>query len=361
MPALAKPLAITPHAPPDFTREDTDRLPRSHALVAFDHADGSTIQCLTTSDARDLAESRLLNAHPSPRADLASVTAQLRAWPASCSLEADLLYARLAPKLIPNQLDAIRATNTVHLLTADPTEQHPRFRSFPSTAEIPDTPVVGPFTTRKRAERFAEDLVDLFELCRKHELLVLAPNATACLYKELGTCPAACDGSETMGAYRARFTEALDLARSHPDRPLMDLHAAMNEASAALDFETAERLRKRIATLTKMRAEPNHLAADLREATWLATSKTADGKSRYAALIRAGRVAAEHTAPIDAPASKLAEPLASAEPPHTPDLFTIELLTRRFARRDPRDPARLTPLPSADPHAVAAAIAVHAA
>jgi len=364
MASIAEPLAIRPLAPPAFTRRDLDRVPRSHALVSFDHDDGRCVQLLTTADARELASGRLIDSADSPRADLSQITRALRVWPARCSLETDLLYARLGPELLGRAFEELRRPNEIAFITADPEATHPRFRVFSSLEPAPDSPMVGAFTTRKRAEAFAADLVDLFDLCRKHELLVLSPDAQPCVYKELGKCPAACDGSEPLAAYRARFADALQLAIEPADRSLRKLHTLMNDASAALEYELAEKLRARLARVTEMRTGVNHLAADVREAHWLALSTCGDQKSVYAVLLRAGNVVAECACARSSPPAEIARTLCagrSSVPARTPYMPVIELLTRRFARPGPRELARVFALEADGFAEIESAVAIYLA
>ncbi len=364
MATIAEPLAIVPLVAPAFTRRDLDRVPRSHALVSFDHDDGRCIQLLTTSDARELTSGRLIDSADSPRADLSQITRALRVWPARCSLEADLLYARLGPELLGRAFEELRRPNEIAFITADPDATHPRFRTVSSLESIPDSPMVGAFTTRKRAEAFAADLVDLFDLCRKHELLVLSPDAQPCVYKELGKCPAACDGSEPLAAYRARFADALQLAIEPADRSLRKLHTLMNDASAALEYELAEKLRTKLARVTSMRTGMNRLAGDIRESAWLALSACGDQKSVYAVLLRAGNVLAECACAKSSPPDELARALCagrSSAPTCTPHMPVIEVLTRRFARPGPRELARLLMLEAVDPAEIGSAVAIYLA
>ena len=358
---FADPLAIRPLDSPQFTKKDLDRLPRSHALVAFDHEHGRCVQLLSTADARELARTRLIAGDGPARADLSQVTHALRVWPARCSLEADLLYARLAPELLGDRSDELRRPSAIFLLSADEHAPHPRFRTVSSLDTPPASRLTGPFTTRKRAEQFADDLIDLFDLCRKHELLVLAPDATACVYKELGKCPAACDGSESLEAYKSRFTEALALAQAHPEIALLELHAKMNDASASLEYELAEKLRARLARVTKLRQEPNRLVSDIRSSVWLALSKCADQKSVYAALMRGGHVVSELAFSRPTSPAECTRSILDAKQPTRPDgphLPAIELITRRFAKPGPSDVARLFVLASDDACDLEAALTV---
>ena len=342
--STADPATIAPESPGGFDRSDLDRLPASHGVIAFDDADGRAMRFLATADARSCAGTRLIPSEEAPdrSAELAGITARVRFWPCSCALEADLLHARLGPSVLAGGWDAIRRTLGFHALHADPVEAHPRFRPRES-ADLPDGTLIGPFTTRKRADRFAEGLVDLYELCRKYERLVEAPHAPSCVYKELGTCPAACDGSETMDAYRARFARALELAREPADRSIERAAGRMSSAADALDFERAERERSALARIESLRAPPNHLACDLRSAPWLAVSTARRKRRIYAAIIRGGRVLAERTLTHDvtAAAAQAFARALDAPPEGSIDADVIGVLLARFARPKKKDPARL--------------------
>lgn len=101
--------------------------------------------------------------------------------------------------------------------------------------------VIGPFGSRTSAEAYRRFLDDRFELCREPALLARRPDAAACAYKDMGRCPAACDGSEPMEAYRARARGALALAATPVNELIGRAEAEVLEASGALDFERAAR------------------------------------------------------------------------------------------------------------------------
>src|SRR6185295_16204268 len=89
-------------------------------------------------------------------------------------------------------------------------------RSASAARDLPDPRLlalargvfIGPIADKDTAGRLIERTIDAFDLCRYHHLLVQAPRATACAYKEMGRCPAPCDGSETMAGFRARTLAA---------------------------------------------------------------------------------------------------------------------------------------------------------
>jgi len=83
----------------------------------------------------------------------------------------------------------------IHVALAVAVQVHPP-PAF--TANEPDAPPDGTFWPAGLIE-IAEDA---FDLCRYYNVLVEAPGARACAYKEMGKCPAPCDGSISMEQYR---------------------------------------------------------------------------------------------------------------------------------------------------------------
>lgn len=338
------PVKLTPESPGPFTDRDLERLPASHGVLAFEDTSGTAVQLLSSADARSAARDRLIpGEQTSPRADLSGVAGSVSFWEASCSLEADLIHARIGPSLMGQAWGETRGAMAFFALHADPEEPFPRFRTHES-GDLPEGELVGPFTTRKRAEAFAEELVDLYELCRKYERLVEAPEGTPCVYKEMGTCPAACDGSETMGAYRARFAEALAFGKTPSGVSIERARARMEAASGAMDFERAAREKAALERIESMRASPDHLAGDLRRAAWLGVSNVGRGKRLYACVLRGGRVLGERVCGAGDPLEENAQALAgaiAADSGEAVDIDVIGALARRFARPSSKDPARL--------------------
>ncbi len=109
--------------------------------------------------------------------------------------------------------------------------------------------VIGPFGSRASAEAYRRFLDDRFELCREPTLLARRPDAVACAYKDMGRCPAACDGSEPIEAYQSRVRGALKTAAIPTDRLIEHAEAALREASGALDFERAARVKEELDAL----------------------------------------------------------------------------------------------------------------
>jgi DNA polymerase-3 subunit epsilon len=110
---------------------------------------------------------------------------------------------------------------------------------------------IGPVEDKHAAARLIQLIEDAFDLCRYYNLLVEAPSAKPCAYKEMGRCPAPCDGSISMEQYRhlidwsARtMVDPADAIRLHKAR--------MQQAAAELRFELAGKIKAYVEQLSQL-------------------------------------------------------------------------------------------------------------
>lgn len=232
---------------------DLSAIPPARGVALFESADQSIIQIVATARLRDAVARRLEPSPdaeaPSRHADLRPITRRVRAITASCPFECDLIFLRLAHAAMPETFRAVMDRRRGWFLHIDPLDIFPRFSVVPTSAMpgslAPGGDLMGPVADKHAAQRLQQTLEDLFDLCRFHHILVKTPRATACAYKELGKCPAPCDGSETLEAYRARVHAAIGFMRSfHAE--LHNIEAAMETAAQAMAFERAAALKSRL-------------------------------------------------------------------------------------------------------------------
>jgi DNA polymerase-3 subunit epsilon len=231
-------------------------------VVAF-VGSGRVVMLGSCADLRAFASSRLRG--EGRRADLAGVTDTLLARETGSGFEADWAHAVLSRGVTPERGDAHPPGNLVWFIRLDPESLAPACRVLDS-AEVRDRDalgtLIGPFGARGAAEAFARLLDERFALCREPALLVKRPDAIACVYKEMGRCPAPCDGSESIGTYRARVRAALDFAGEPLGAARAEAERRMHETSSRLDFEAAAGARAELALLE---------AADGRLSAWATT------------------------------------------------------------------------------------------
>ncbi len=242
-PALNVVVELTPGAPIDLTS-----CPKTRAVAVFEAEGGRPVLILSTARLRDAIQRRLgpdeaPNA-PSRSADLRPVVRRVRAASAYSVFETDLLFLRLAHAMMPATFRAVMDRRRGWFVHIDAREQFPRFTVVPTSAMPGSVPaggeLIGPVLDKHAAQRLTQTLEDLFDLCRFHHILVKSPDAAPCAYKELGKCPAPCDGSESLDAYRSRIAEAIAFVRD-PVRAEAARTSQMEIAAQSQDFEAAQR------------------------------------------------------------------------------------------------------------------------
>lgn len=215
-------------------------LPASAGVAVFEGHKQETILIAAGGDLRALVRDRLRDDAGPRRAALAPVVARVHAATVGGAFEADIMLLELARERAPSLYAALTDRWQAWCLRLD-ADASPPIWSKGDVAHDPGDPetLVGPLPDKDAAGRLGERLDDLFELCRYPRELKLAPSGTACAYKEMGRCPAACDGSEPMSAYRDRVREAVSFASGDTEDILAAARSAMRAAAIDQDFELA--------------------------------------------------------------------------------------------------------------------------
>ncbi len=257
-----------PALEPDFLA-----LPDAPAVCVFESGETPprTILLATTASARDLVRRRFgagADASPatSARPDLHALCAggRVLAIAVGSSLEADAVYLRQARQRLPHLARVVAERWRAWFVHVDPSAEFPQWtktnlniglvgKRSASTAigvgTIPRGMILGPIPDKDAAGRLIESVIDVFDLCRYHHLLVQAPTATACAYKEMGRCPAPCDGSETLARYRERTADAAASLIRGVGPSIERAEAEMKAAASVEAFEKAAAIQKTIARM----------------------------------------------------------------------------------------------------------------
>lgn len=218
------------------------------AVVGLFDAGGRTLLLATTSDLSAFLSKRLGDDAGAGR-DLRGVCTHVGWVRVSSALEGDLVFMRVARELAPRQHRAAADRLRAWFVRFDPDDDTPMWRKT-NLGDAPegDDPALylGPASDKHAAARLGELIDDLFELCRFPRELARAPCGTACAYKEMGRCPAACDGSESLGAYRARAAESVAFVRTARGERTGAWQAQMRAHAEARRFEDAKRVQERV-------------------------------------------------------------------------------------------------------------------
>jgi len=219
---------------------------RPGIVIFYSMRDGkpTPVQVTASGDVRAFVERRL--GGDGPRVDFSGEVAGALACECGSGFEADLARAAVARVLMPGETR--RAAGVLAYVHLDPGSNAPACRVVEEPTRFAARALIGPFARRAHAEAFAAMLDARFSLCREPATLAGWPDAIACSYKEMGSCPAPCDGSETMESYRARVGLAVSFDGGKIAGVLGDYERAIKSASASMDFEGAAGLtRERVA------------------------------------------------------------------------------------------------------------------
>ena len=124
-----------------------------------------------------------------------------------------------------------------------------KFPKLRRTQSLDDSSLLyaGPIRDKTAAGKLIELVEDLFDLCRYQNILVQAPHGKACAYKEMGKCPAPCDGSVPLEWYYAAIKAAFGfITGDSRDAFFSAQQAAMTTAAAAQAFEKAQKIKQRL-------------------------------------------------------------------------------------------------------------------
>lgn len=338
-----------PQSDPDWAK-----LPASAGVAVFRSDDRATLVA-TSADVRALAHRRLgpppaddeASVAGSARADLRPITTRVDVVQVGSAFEADWVYLDLARDLMPEVYKAVAERRRAWFVHVDPRAEFPRFSKThlgqiaaggkglglvaPRSASTslnaddqapPDSDglLLGPISDKDSAGRFIEALVDGFDLCRFHHILVKSPHGAACAYKELDRCPAPCDGSEPMETYRQRVAGSVAWTTSLADQevsavslPVLveQLNARMTCAAAEGRFELAAAARDRIKRIDQLGGKRFRHVREISQCRWLIVQPSGSRGIARVFTCLCGRTVRLIDVPIEDPA-QAAEIVADA-------------------------------------------------
>jgi DNA polymerase III subunit epsilon len=172
---------------------------------------------------------------------------------------------------------------------------------------------LGPFSSRKTAEKCLAALHDTFPVRQCSDRLGREPSRAACVLAEMGRCLAPCDGSVDATTYAAVVRQLRDTLLRRPDEVVDAINVRMAALAADERFEEAGVHRDRLSAFVRAAARTQRLSALPRCAEVVAARREDDG--RWAVhVVRFGRLAAAGTIPPGADAHQyVLELRASAE------------------------------------------------
>lgn len=239
------------------------------------------------------------------RADLREIVRRIRWRPAHSMFEITLEYHRIARLLMPDGYLKQVGFGPCWFVHVDPAAPIPRFQSGKLLRSPPGVDL-GPFATQADAGRFIEILEDAFDLCRYYHILQQAPGGQACAYFDMGKCPAPCNGSISMDAYRGMIGRALAFVCGDRQEAYRGWEAAMRAAAGQRAFERAGAIKQLIERARRIEHEAYRFVRPIEGFRYLVVQRGDGSRKVKPFFVRAGDLAS-------GPAVRLKE-LAEAVP-----------------------------------------------
>jgi len=183
------------------------------------------------------------------------------------SFEADWAYYEAARLVFPESYRGMVGFRPAWFVHINPSTQFPRYTKTIDPT-IGTGELFGPLEDKHAAARLIALMEDAFDLCRYHQILVQSPNATACAYKEMGKCPAPCDGSISLDQYR-RLVDLSVQTLIDPAEAVRQQTSRMKAAAAELRFESAAKIKSYIDQLSQLGKGAFRHVARLRDFCYL--------------------------------------------------------------------------------------------
>jgi len=155
---------------------------------------------------------------------------------------------------------------------------------------------LGPFSSKKVAEKALQVLHDTFPVRQCSDRLARRASKSPCVLAEMGRCLSPCDGSADEAAYDTVVRQLRDTLLHRPDEVIDAVTERMSALAAAERFEEAGVHRDRLAAFLRAASRTQRLSALSRCAEVVAGRRRDDGRWEVH-VIRRGRLAAAGTMP----------------------------------------------------------------
>jgi len=261
---------------------------RAGVLLVEPRAAGGQPHLVRTADLRRAAERLLRPPEPlSKRLNLREVTAAIRYRVTGSKFEQTLALYHQAKQRLPERYRDLLRLRRLALLKVNLRNDYPRCyvtRRLRADGGF----YFGPFASRRAADAFAEGFLDLFKIRRCQIKIRRDPAYPGCIYSEMKMCLAPCFAGCTREEYDAEVTRVLETLDTTGAALIAALERERAEASAALNFERAALLHKRIEKASDALRGLPELARRIENLDAVILQRTAEEKTVALFILRGG-------------------------------------------------------------------------
>jgi len=282
-------------------RHLADGLPHAPGVYLFCDDRRRVLYVGTSRDLRTRVRSYFTASETRSRiGEMVGIASSVTGIPCATALEAEVRELRLIAQHKPRYNRRSRFPERVHFikLTREP---WPRL-SLVRRVLDDDADYLGPFSSKKAAEKCLAALHETFPVRQCSDRLGREPARSPCALAEMRRCLSPCDGSADPAEYAQMVTQLRDSLLTRPDEVVDAINKRMESLAVRERFEEAGVHRDRLAAFIRSAARTQRLSALTRCAEVVAARREADG--RWAVhVVRFGRLAAAGIIPAgsDAP------------------------------------------------------------
>ncbi|WP_372729025.1 DEDD exonuclease domain-containing protein [Nocardioides sp.] len=293
-------------------RHLAESLPHAPGVYLFRDDRSRVLYVGTSRDLRARVRSYFTASETRSRmGEMVGISSTVTGIECATALEAEVRELRLIAEHKPRYNRRSRFPEKVHFVKLT-RETWPRL-SLVRRVLADDADYLGPFSSRKAAEKALAALHDTFPVRQCSERLARQPSRAACVLAEMDRCLAPCDGSVDETTYAALVQRLRESLLHRPDEVVEAINTRMASLAEDERFEEAGQHRDRLAAFIRAAHRTQRLSALTRCPEVVATRKEDDG--RWAVhVVRFGRLAAAGVIPPGADARQFVSELrASAE------------------------------------------------
>jgi len=293
-------------------RHLAEHLPQAPGVYLFRDEQSRVLYVGTSRDVRSRVRSYFTASETRTRmGEMVRLAERVDAVECATPLEARVRELRLIAQHKPRYNKRSRFPERMHFLKLT-REPWPRLSLVRQVLDD-DADYIGPFSSKRTAERSLAALHDAFPIRQCTDRLGRQPRRTPCALGEMGRCLSPCDGSVEAAVYAAMVGQVRHALVHQPDRVVEAINARMERYVAEQRFEEASVHRDRLSSFLRAASRTQRLTALTRCPELVAARREDDG--RWAVhVIRHGRLAAAGVIPPGADARRWVDDLkAQAE------------------------------------------------
>ncbi|MEU4601777.1 DEDD exonuclease domain-containing protein [Kribbella sp. NPDC023972] len=276
-------------------RHLAETLPHAPGVYLFTDDRGEVLYVGKSKDLRNRVRSYFTASETRTRiGEMIGIATGVRGIECGTSLEAEVRELRLIAEHKPRYNRRSKFPERQHWLKVT-VEPFPRL-SLVKQVRDDDAGYLGPFSSRKTAERAMAALHEAFPIRQCTARMSRHPQLSPCVLAEMGRCVAPCDGRISMDSY-GEFVTSLRTALTVDPTPVVEaLDRRIDLLSADERFEDAAVHRDRLSAFVRSSARMQRMASVTGCAEICAARRTEDGGWELH-VIRRGRLAAAGISP----------------------------------------------------------------